>query len=332
MRPQHLKKDRGRDPGKVEIMRSFIDEVRKVITDFVAKMDITEQVLNKEKSGLAIYNSDEQKKRLAEFENVANQLTEKTRAAASEKLTTIIERARSFFSVAVTEIDVAEITKLEKIFSIGTPSDFVIETLVNACSGSYWALCFLSEKLNDGTVAGALHAPLRPDLSAYQLVIDEVETSCKRFLQTYNGPHTLTQADDTAAQALLLMGGNAWENWRDRLNGVCPAFATDTTIVAGALSANDRALLNTLINPGRPDREERVIKVAEMNDNSKRILLRSQYAPIVQAWIDKKEAEEMAKMAAYTPFEKTWTEFLSKTVGEEKAISMIERDKAAGLI
>lgn len=329
---QHLKKDRGQRPRKGGKMNSFIDEVRKVITGFVARMDATAQVLNKEKAGLAIYNTEEQKKRLAEFEGIAGQLTEKAKAAASEKLTTIIERARSFFSVAVTEIDVAEITKLEKIFEIGTPSDFIIDTLINACSGSYWALCFMAEKLNDGTAAGALHAPLRPDVQAYLLVIDEVETSCKRFLQAYNGPHTLTQADDTAAQALLLMGGGAWENWRDRLDGVCPAFATDTTIVAGALSANDRALLNTLINPGRPDREERVIKVAEMNDNAKRILLCSQYAPIVQAWIDKKEAEEMAKMAAYTPFEKTWAEFLSKIVGEEKAILMIERDKAAGLI
>ena len=314
-------------------MRSFIDEVRKVITDFVERMDATEQVLNKEKVGVAIYNSDEQKKRLAEFEGVANQLTEKTRAAASEKLTTIIERARSFLSVAVTEIDVAEITKLEKIFDLGTPSQFIVDCLINASSGSYWALCFLADRLNDGTAEGILHAPLRPDLGAYQLVIDEVEASCKRFLQAYNGPHTLTQADDTAAQALLLMGGDAWENWRNRFNNIAPAFANDTTIVAGALTATDRYALNTMIGP-RPESEipKRVIEVAQMREDFKRILLCSQYAPIVQAWIDKKEAEEMQKTAAYTPFEKTWAEFLSKTVGEEKAASMIARDKAAGLI
>ena len=58
-------------------MNSFIDEVRKVITGFVARMDATAQVLNKEKAGLAIYNTEEQKKRLAEFEGIAGQLTEK---------------------------------------------------------------------------------------------------------------------------------------------------------------------------------------------------------------------------------------------------------------
>ena len=303
---QHLKKDRGQRPRKGGKMNSFIDEVRKVITGFVARMDATAQVLNKEKAGLAIYNTEEQKKRLAEFEGIAGQLTEKAKAAASEKLTTIIERARSFFSVAVTEIDVAEITKLEKIFEIGTPSDFIIDTLINACSGSYWALCFMAEKLNDGTAAGALHAPLRPDVQAYLLVIDEIEAACNSFITTYNGPHTLTQPDNGVAQALLLLGGDTWENWRGRLDSIAPAFATDVTILQGALTANERVLLNTLIQPGRSEADvaARVVKLAGDNKKYESLFLRSQYAPIVAAWLDKKAAEELQKTAAYTPFEK----------------------------
>ena len=286
-------------------MNSFIDEVRKVITNFVARMDAMTQVMNKEKAGLAIYNTEEQKKRLAEFETIAGQLKEKTRAAASEKLSAIIERGRSFFSVAVTEVDVAEITKLEKIFSIGIPSDFVIETLVNACSGSYWALCFLAEKLNDGTAASALHAPARPDIPAYLLVIDEIEAACNNLIAVYNGPHTLTQTDEGATQAIVLLGGDTWENWRGRLDNIAPAFATDTTISAGALSANDRILLNTLIQPGRTEAEiaARVIKLAGDNKSYLSLFLRSQYAPIVAAWLDQKAAEELQKTAAYTPFE-----------------------------
>nr|DAE02642.1 MAG TPA: hypothetical protein [Siphoviridae sp. ctTwu10] len=287
-------------------MISFVDAVRKVTTDFVGRMDATQQVMSKEKSALSIYNTEEQKKRLAEFEGIAGQLTEKAKAAAFEKLTTIIERARSFFSVAVTEIDVAEITKLEKIFEIGTPSDFIIDTLINACSGSYWALCFMAEKLNDGTAAGALHAPLRPDVQAYLLVIDEIEAACNSFITTYNGPHTLTQPDNGAAQALLLLGGDTWENWRGRLDSIAPAFATDVTILQGALTANERVLLNTLIQPGRSEADvaARVVKLAGDNKKYESLFLRSQYAPIVAAWLDKKAAEELQKTAAYTPFEK----------------------------
>lgn len=289
-----------------EMEKSFINLVRKVISDFVAKMDATTQVLNREKSALSIYNSEEQKKRLAEFEGIAGQLTEKARAAASEKLSAVIERGRSFFTVAAIEVDVEEITKLEKIFSMGIPSEFVIDQLINVCSGSYWGLCFLADKLNDGTAAGILHAPIRPDLGAYNAILDEIEGACKSFIISYNGTHTLTQVDENASGAILMMDNSTWDNWRGRLDGIAPAFATDLTISTGALSVNDRRLLNTLVNANHRSEAEisaRVIKLAQENKYYETLLLKSQYAPIVAAWLDQKEAEQLQKTAAYTPFE-----------------------------
>ena len=76
------------------------------------------------------------------------------------------------------------------------------------------------------------------------------------------------------------------------------------TISQGALTANERVLLNTLIQPGRSEADvaARVVKLAGDNKKYESLLLRSQYAPIVAAWLDKKAAEELQKTAAYTPF------------------------------
>ena len=315
-------------------MTSFVDAAHKILLDYVTKKDAICQVVNDERKRNTQYNVQIQQEKERELEEQEKQLTEKEQKTALDKLNTLIERANSFLRVAAVEIDVDEIEKLEKIFSMGSPSHFVVENLVDSCTGSYWGLTFLSEKLNDGTVEGILDAPLRPDLSAYQLVINDVKDSVERFIGSYAGPNTLTMTDKTAVKTLLMLGSNTWENWKTRIDSICPAFATDATLAEGALTVSERKTINTLVPPGISEtgRKAKVIELAASSDIWRSMLSRSKYALWVDEWAAQKEAEETQKLVTFTPFEQKWKEFLIANVGEEKANLMLADDRAKGFI
>ena len=315
-------------------MTSFVDAAHKILLDYVTKKDAICQVVNDERKRNTVYNTAIREEKERELEALENKLTEKEQKAALDKLNTLIDRANSFLRVAAVEIDVDEIEKLEKIFSMGVPSDFVIENLIDNCTGSYWGLTFLSEKLNDGTVEGILKAPLRPDIPAYQLVINDGKDSVERFVGSYAGPETITMTDETAAQTLLMLGSNTWGTWKTRIDSICPAFATDLTLAGGALTVSERKTINTLLPPGLSEtgKKAKVIELAASSDRWRSMLSRSKYALWVDEWAAQKEAEETQKLVTFTPFEQKWKEFLISTVGKEKADLMIADDRAKGFI
>ena len=286
-------------------MTSFVDAAHKILLDYVTKKDAIVRVMNDEKKRNTIYNTALREAKERELEELENKLAEKDQKAALDKLNTLIERANSFLRVAAVEIDIDEIEKLEKIFSMGTPSHFVVENLIDSCAGSYWGLIFLSEKLNDGTVEGILDAPLRPDLSAYQLVINDVKDSVERFIGSYTGPNTLTMTDETATQTLLMLGSNTWETWKTRIDSICPAFCSDVTLAEGALTVSERKTINTLVPPGISETrtKAKVIELAASSDIWRSMLSRSKYALWVDEWKAQHEAEETQKLVTFTPFE-----------------------------
>lgn len=281
-------------------MTSFVDSAHDILFNYVRAKDAICQVMNQEKQKNTIYNTAVREEKGREIEALEKQLTEKEQNLALKRLDTIVDRAMSFLKVSVIEVDTSEIEKLKTIFSMGAPSDFVLENLINY-THSYWGLTFLSEKINNGTVEGILKAPLRPDASQYVLVINDVKAAVERFIGSYAGPNTLTMADETAAHSLIMLGGNVWENWKTQIDSICPAFATDVTLTKGTLTASERKELNDLIPPmtGR----DKVIELASKSDRWKSILSRSQYALIIDEYFSKKEAEELKNITAYTPFE-----------------------------
>lgn len=281
-------------------MISFVDSAHDILFNFVRAKDAICQVVNDERKRNDKYNVQIQQEKERELEEQEKQLTEKEQNLALKRLDTIVDRAMSFLKVSVIEVDTSEIEKLKTIFSMGTPSDFVLECLINY-THSYWGLTFLSEKVNDGSVLGILKAPLHPDVSQYVLVINDVKAAVERFIRSYAGPNTLTMADETAAHSLVMLGGNVWENWKTQIDSICPAFATDVTLTKGTLTASERKELNDLIPPmtGR----DKVIELANKSDRWKSILSRSQYATIIDEYFSKKEAEELKNITAYTAFE-----------------------------
>lgn len=280
--------------------KSFIDTLRGVITKFVGRMNAVNDVIGKEKQALSIYNKVEQDKRIRELENDAAKIIEKARAQASEGIATALERARAFLSVAVVEIDPEEITKLEKIFAMGTPSEFEIKSLINTYSGSYWALRYISNKMNDDSVKGILSVEhLKPDVNLYLELFEEIEKSCSSFINSYDGASTLQGYDNSAATALILMSDAVWTGWRDRINSLCPALATDATIMDEALTKNDRKLLDTIMPSyisGKDAIKGRIRKYLGMDNEAghyKSILLRSQFAALTEAVLADMELEEL---------------------------------------
>ena len=182
---------------------------------------------------------------------------------------------------------------------MGTPSEFEIKSLINTYNGSYWGLRFIANKLNDDSVKGILSVEhLKPDVNLYLELFEEIETSCNSFINSYDGASTLQGYDNSAATALILMSDAVWTGWRDRINSLCPALATDATIMDEALTKNDRKLLDTIMPSyisGKDATKGRIRKYLCMDTEGrfKSILLRSQFAALTEAVLADMELEEL---------------------------------------
>ena len=284
---------------------TFIETVKTIIEEFIQKVDAIVDVVAKERERLQIYNTQEMTRRMSEVEETSEKLALSVRQGAFEKLDNVFIKAKSFFSVAVAEIDTEEIFKLKTIFDIShdKPAAFIVEILLDSVNGDYWGLSFLADRLDDGTAGGILNAPARPDIPQYFLILDEIEGACKSFVSSYTGKERIAgQATDVSA--LLIQNEGTWNRWRERIDTICPLFVTDRTLLQGALTSSQRNQINELIPIGKSNIEKvELVKRYGENPYYQGLLLRSQYSDIIEEMNEENKAKEIKKIVEYTPFE-----------------------------
>lgn len=298
-------------------MKSITEVFRRIVLRFKNQVDNIMMSGENERMNLRMYNAEIRKERTAELESVEKAMISRLRETATNNINKALDRVYIYFHTAVSESDPAEISRLEAIFkaSEGHLSDYELGIIKENFSGSYWAIKWLSNRLADGSYESALNGFPVLDVQSYFNIFKEIEASCLGFINSYEGPDSLTSTSQEAVASLILLADNKWEDWKLRIDNTCEFFTNDSLIASDrALSANERKMIEYKLDPSKTATAERtrenVLKAAAEDKNFHDILLRSRYAPIVEEYDLEQQNKKIAEMAKeYASAGKTVDEF-----------------------
>ena len=296
-------------------MESIIKQLQTVVSAFTERINVIREATDtmKKENINKKYIPEETERLNAIEEERFNTLSGKERESAKKKISDIIDKARSYIANTVADVDTMEINKLGAMFEAaeGNPSKYALQIIIDSLTGSYWGLLYIWQRMSGNANAAEVLNPIlqKPDPEYYLDLFDEIEAACINFCNAYKGPAALTDTTPETATALLFLSNSPWLGWSERTN-VNSAYLTENTLTSEALTGAERTWLETMMGAAGRSTESakrgRVIEMLEKFPNTRRILIRSQYAPFVVAYEEEKANEEALQIAINTPLEKVY--------------------------